>query len=81
MNCHGKVRKWENSLGIRIQKSIADQLNLSESTEIDITIQGDRLIVSPCKKPYSLSSLLEEVTPDTLHGETDFGSREGKEAW
>jgi len=81
MNYRGKVQKWGNSLGIRIRKSLADQLNLSESTEVDIAIRGEKLIVTPCRKTCTLSSLLENITPDTLHDETDFGDREGKEAW
>ncbi|MFC1692616.1 AbrB/MazE/SpoVT family DNA-binding domain-containing protein [Candidatus Latescibacterota bacterium] len=42
MNCHSKVQKWGNSLGIRIRRSIADQLDLKENTEVDITIQDNR---------------------------------------
>ena len=72
MNSHSKVQKWGNSLGIRIRKSIADQLELKENSEVDITIKDKTLVISPCKKKYTLSSLLEGVTPENLHGEIDF---------
>ena len=81
MNCHSKVRKWGNSLGIRIRRSLADQLNLKENSDVDITIQDKTLVITPCRKRYTLTSLLEGITPENLHDEIDFGGREGKEAW
>jgi len=30
---------------------------------------------------YDLGALLSQITPDTLHPETDFGPPVGKEAW
>ena len=81
MNCHSKVQKWGNSLGIRIRRNLADQLDLKENTEVDITIQDKTLVIAPCRKQYRLSSLLESVKPEDLHGEIDFGGWEGKEAW
>ena len=72
MNCHSKVQKWGNILGIRIRRSIADQLDLKENTEVDITIQDKTLVIAPCRKQYTLSSLIEDVKPEDLHGKMDF---------
>ena len=81
MNSHSKVQKWGNSLGIRIRKSLADQLDLKENSEVDITIKNKTLVVVPCTKRYTLSSLLGDVKTEDLHSEIDFGGLEGKESW
>ncbi|MBW4568426.1 MAG: AbrB/MazE/SpoVT family DNA-binding domain-containing protein [Tolypothrix carrinoi HA7290-LM1] len=75
------VSKWGNSIGIRLPKYIADQVNLREGTNVSISISEGKLIVAPQRKSYTLEELLEKVTPENLHTEVDTGSCLGSEIW
>jgi antitoxin MazE len=81
MVVHGKIQKWGNSLGIRIQKTVAEQLNLKENAEVLIGVEENCIIVTPLPKKKTLKSMLEGVTPEIAHGELDFGPPVGKEIW
>jgi len=39
------------------------------------------LLLRPRKREYRLEELLEQITPESIHGETDWGSAVGREAW
>jgi antitoxin MazE len=65
------LQKWGNSLGIRVPKAIADQLNLTSGTEVEFGTNGDVLTIRP-KRPrrkYKLSELLKQMKPRHRHGE------------
>ncbi|MFA6471365.1 MAG: AbrB/MazE/SpoVT family DNA-binding domain-containing protein [Candidatus Latescibacterota bacterium] len=81
MVVHGKIQKWGNSLGIRIQKKVADQIELKVNTEVLISVEEDCIVVTPLPKRKTLKSMLEGVTPEIAHGELDFGPPVGKEIW
>lgn len=72
------VAKWGNSLGVRIPRSIADQLGISEGTPIDLIIEDNHLLI---QKVYRLESLLAKITPENIHSEIDTGSSIGGEVW
>ena len=76
------IRKWGNSLAIRLPQSVLSQLNLSVDGEVAINIEGQQIIVSPVNKPeYTLEELLAKCPPESMHGEVDFGKPTGKEVW
>ncbi len=76
------VRKWGNSLALRIPKSFAAEAGLTENLPVELSILEGRLIVQPrTEEPLSLESLLAEITKENLHGEWDTGSAVGKETW
>lgn len=76
------VRKWGNSLAIRIPQSLLAQLNLQADGQVEIRLEEGRLILSPVKKPgYTLDELLAQITPESLHAEIDTGNAIGKEVW
>ena len=77
----GKVQKWGNSLGIRIQKSVALQLNLAENSEVSIEVDDDCIRVTPLHGRKTLASMLEGITAENIHAEVDFGAPRGKEVW
>lgn len=77
-----RVQKWGNSLALRIPKSFATDTALHSGTEVDLTLEDGRLVITPLSEPrYSLSDLLAEVTPQNLHSEVDTGSSQGAEVW
>ena len=77
-----KITKWGNSLALRIPKSFALDANLRQNELVDISIDKEKIIITPIgKKEYSLDELLEGVSEDNLHGEFDTGIPVGKEIW
>ena len=75
-----KILKWGNSLGLRIPKSFAKDLDIEPDSEVDITVKDGRLVVRPVPRPaYALEELVTEITDDNLHEEVDFGKRAERE--
>ncbi len=77
-----KIRKWGNSLALRIPKALADSVGLGNGTEIELIIEGEKLVImrSPSSHP-DLEDLLSRVTTENVHEEIDFGEPVGREAW
>lgn len=73
------VRRWGNSLAIRIPKVFAVQLGIESGREVNIDATDDAIRIS--KPDETLSDLLSRVTQDNLHGETDAGDALGSEVW
>jgi len=74
-----KVQKWGNSLAVRIPKTFADDLRLSNGGTVEIKESPGGLTISPVKKvELTLKDMLAGITEENLHSETDFGQA-GKE--
>jgi antitoxin MazE len=76
-----QVGKWGNSLAVRIPASCAKDLALEEGMELDISLVEGGLLLRPRRHAYTLEELLEQVTPENIHGETDWGPPVGRESW
>ncbi|MBP1464285.1 AbrB/MazE/SpoVT family DNA-binding domain-containing protein [Candidatus Chloroploca sp. M-50] len=77
-----KVQKWGNSLALRIPKSFAAEIGLSDGTPVELTLVEGKLVIAPLPVPsYSLEALLAGITPANLHGELDTGAPQGTEVW
>lgn len=72
------ISKWGNSLGIRIPRSIAEQVNMIEGEPVEILVENNHILI---QKTYRLDALLAKVTADNIHSEIDTGSAIGGEAW
>jgi len=73
------LTKWENSLGIRIPRSYAEQLGITEGTAVEIMLEADHITIR--RKSYILNSLVKQITPDNLHQEIITGQPRGSEIW
>ena len=77
-----KIKKWGNSLALRIPKLFALDANLKLNNFVEISIDKGSIIITPIsKKEYSLEKLLKGVSKNNLHGEFNTGSPVGKEIW
>lgn len=80
-----QVGKWGNSLGLRIPHAFAKELGISEGSDVDLQQVNGALVIKPVESPrknqYSLSELLKQVTPETVHHELDWGASVGAEEW
>ena len=75
-----KIKKWGNSLALRIPKLIALDINLKQNEWVDLSIDKGSIIITPInEKKYSLGKLLKGVSKNNLHGEFNTGAPVGKE--
>jgi antitoxin MazE len=76
------IKKWGNSLALRIPKPLADEVGLKEDSAVDLCLEDGRLVIVPAVAPqYALDALLARVTAGNLHGEVDTGAAVGGEVW
>jgi antitoxin MazE len=74
------IRKWGNSLAIRIPAELADKLEITSGTAVEITARNGSIIITPRKRPkYTLRQLLKGCKPGRFHGEQDWGPDVGGE--
>lgn len=75
------VQRWGNSLAIRIPKPFALETDLHENSEVDIALDGNRIVMSPARKEWRLDELVDAITPRNVHKEVSWGRNVGSEAW
>jgi antitoxin MazE len=77
-----RVHKWGNSLALRIPKSFAAEVRLTENMPVELSLVEGKLIVQPLAPPsLTLEELLQGVTDENLHGEWETGPAVGREVW
>lgn len=77
-----RIGKWGNSLALRIPQSVAAQTGITLNAAVELTPQGEQLVVSVLKRPgEELDYLLSGVSEDNLHGEIETDSPVGGEVW
>ena len=77
-----RIVKWGNSLGLRIPKSFAEEVQVSEGSVVDLSMEDGQLIIRvPTQPAVELEGLLAEITDSNIHGETDTGDSVGGEHW
>lgn len=77
-----RVKKWGNSLALRIPSAFAVEAGLEPDAAVEMTLVEGVLVVRPIvRRDVRLADLLAEVTVDNLHEEIDAGPALGDEAW
>jgi antitoxin MazE len=77
-----KIRKWGNSLGLRIPRSLASEAAVDDGSTVDITVEGGDLVIRPLRRRrYSLDELLAGIDDENRHGEVSTGAPVGNESW
>ena len=77
-----RIRKWGNSLALRIPKPFAKEVGLDRDVAVEVSLEEGRLVVAPIAElPLSLEQLLAGVTEENKHREVDTGPAMGEEAW
>ncbi|MBX3722993.1 MAG: AbrB/MazE/SpoVT family DNA-binding domain-containing protein [Turneriella sp.] len=75
------IRKWGNSLGIRIPNMLAKEFKLENGGAVDIIDSDGQIIIRPLKGKKKLLEKLSKITSKNIHAEFDTGERTGKEFW
>lgn len=77
-----KVRKWGNSLGLRIPKSFAEEAAVEEGSTVDLSVTKGQLVIRPVRRQkYELRDLMAKVNKGNLHAEITTGEPQGRESW
>lgn len=79
-----QVKKWGNSLAIRLPKEVIAKLNIVDGTNISIEIDDKKgeVTLRPYRKPVpSLEELVKRITPENIHPLVDWGKPRGNEYW
>jgi len=65
-----RVQKWGNSLAVRVPKSFAAGLGLTENAPVELTLEDEALVIKPGREGiWDLDFLLAGVTDENLHAE------------
>jgi len=77
-----RIQKWGNSLALRIPKPFAEESNLREDSQVDISVRSGKLVVVAIDEPQlTLAELVAQITPENRHDEIDTGIAVGNEIW
>ena len=76
------LHRWGNSVGLRLPKPMLEQLGLAEGSQVDVKVEGDRLVIERHRpRRLTLQEVLKGFSPDNQPGEVDWGPPVGKEVW
>jgi len=74
------IKKWGNSLALRIPKDIAQTLHIENDSILELNIKDGALVIEPQNKTL-LESLVSRIDATNVHHEIDTGKAVGNEAW
>lgn len=73
-----QTKRWGNSIGLRIPKEMASELNLEEESAVYLQVKDGKLIIEP-KKDLSLEEMVDLINEDNKQELIDFGEPVGRE--
>ncbi len=74
------IKKWGNSAALRLPSSIMEAAHLNIEQEIDVREQDGMIVLKPVvSSEVTLADLVDGITPENMHDDTEFGRAEGKE--
>lgn len=77
-----RVQKWGNSQGIRLPKKILKDLKIDINDKIEISLNGEEIILKKVKKYTSLDDLFKDYRGDYRKDFDEFeflGEAQGRE--
>ena len=77
-----RIKKWGNSLALRIPKALAKEAGLSYELPVELSLVEGKLVIAPIEPhKLDLEAMLDQITEDNLHSEVNFGTVVGQEVW
>lgn len=84
-----EIKEWGNSLAIRIPKKIKDALGLHDGSQINISLEGNKVILESEENPFfdlskdmNLLRITNKITTKNKHSGKEFDDYAvGKEVW
>jgi len=74
------MKKWGNSLALRIPKDIATTLSIEYDSKMELSIVDGALVLRPLKSTR-LENLVSQINSSNLHNEVETGGSVGNEEW
>ena len=75
------IRKWGNSLALRLPMSAIKEAAFSQEQKVNIIASRGRIVIEPSDRvEYDLDELLGGIAAQNTHAEASFGAPLGKEA-
>jgi antitoxin MazE len=74
------IKKWGNSLGIRIPNLIAKSMNFNDGSSVELKNTVHGILITP-KPKTTLAEMLDKITDQNIHSEIETGSPVGNEIW
>jgi len=72
-----QIKKWGNSLGIRVPKKFANKLNLKDGSNVNVKLADNQLVIS--SDISELDMLVDKITKQNCHSEIFSDAPVGKE--
>jgi len=79
-----RVQKWGNSHGVRIPVKVLREAKLSIGDEVDVAVEGGRIVVEPSQRvrgTYRLEDLVARMPEEYAPEEENWGEPQGREVW
>lgn len=73
------VKKWGNSLGIRISSALVKEYGINDGSQVEFVQSKEGIVLIPKNKKDRLSEMFAKVNSTNIHVEEDFGNIEGNE--
>jgi len=77
--------KWGNSLALRVPKAFAQEVGAAEGQRAELTVENGALVIKVLHRngarKYDIDQLVDGITDENRHAETDWGAPRGNEAW
>ena len=76
MKVESEIKKWGNSLALRVTGIMADIPNFRDGTKVIVEVSEEGIMVKPVRSPgrkpqlpYSEKELLADLSPETAHAD------------
>ena len=74
------IKKWGNSLALRIPKDIAQTLHIENDSVLELHIDNGAMVVKPLNNAL-LENLVSQIDAENMHTEVQTGESVGNEEW
>lgn len=75
------IRKWGNSQGICIPKSVLDEVDWKENETVSIYVEGESITLKKAPQKITIEKLFEDYSGGYKPSEVDWGTPVGREIW
>lgn len=73
------VKKWGNSLGIRLPKSMTKEILIDEGSGISLKVVDGKIEISKIDMAKNLDDILDQITAENQHNEISTNYTVGNE--
>lgn len=81
MQTETRLAKWGTSVGVRIPKPLQEAAHLKAGDKVALELEDGAIVIRAAGRKPRLRDLVNAITPENAHGETDWGISRGNEIW